>query len=196
MKKQIPFFLFILMGIKAVNAQTDKSIFDHLKQVESNEYVLSVPERWKQMNHLDREMRDQRFEFTDVGLPHTLNNAPLTAFFTLRYLPCEKEAIADSFIINEFSSYSDRVVSPNYDYATDTITISSGEKATLFHTRYYRRTKASNFTRYDMVVYSDSRKTAYMLTSTFQYKDPNYMLEADFKLKDYIHNVYSSLHLR
>jgi hypothetical protein len=194
MKKFIS--LACIFSLLSATAQTDTLIFRNMKKVETNEYVLSVPEAWKQQNHLDREMRDQRFEFTDIGLPHLLNNAPLTAYFTLRYLPCEVVSVADSFIISEFKSYPDRVAPPDYDFSTDTLFVMSGEKAQLYHTHYYRRTKASNFTRYDMVVYSEKRKTAYMLTSTFQYKDPNYMLEADLRLKSYILHIYKTLLLR
>lgn len=194
--KYITLFSLFCFYTVVSSAQTDEKIFKNLRIVETNEYIFSVPEQWKQLNHLDREMRDQRFDFTDVGLPHVLNNAPLTASFQLRYLPCNDIQIADSFIISEFKSYPDRVTPPDYDYSTDTISVLSGEKALLHHTHYYRRTKASNFTRYDMVVYSDNRKTAYMLTATFQYKDPNYMLENDLKLKQYILKVYTTLKLR
>lgn len=194
MKKYTSIFCSILF--LTLEAQTDTLIFRNIKKVETNEYVFNIPDAWKPQNHLDREMRDQRFEFTDIGLPHVINNAPLTAFFTLRYLPCDAQSVADSFIISEFKSYPDRVAPPDYDYSTDTLLIASGEMALFYHTHYYRRTKASNFTRYDMVVYSAKRKTAYMLTATFQYKDPNYMLEADLRLKAYMLRIYKTLLLR
>jgi hypothetical protein len=66
----------------------------------------------------------------------------------------------------------------------------------LYSTRFFRRTKISNFTRYDLVVYSKKRKAAYMFTLLFQYHDPTYAFEAQNKLRQYAIKFFGNILLR
>ncbi len=188
-------FLLLLVGFSAL-AQKDTSIYSAIKNAEANEYVFSVPEKWNEVLLLDAAAIDRKFDFTDVALPHQYNSAPLTATFTLRKMPAADRAEAENFIINEFTAYTDRLSPAGYTYETDSLKISSGEIAALINTHFYRRSKVSNFSRYDLVAYSEKRKTAYLLTITYQYKDPTYIIEADLKLKQYAVRILKTLVLR
>jgi hypothetical protein len=193
--KQI-LFLSCLLVARFLSAQTDTSIFKVIKGVEANEYVFQVPENWKKVPQIPNAPIDQKFEFTAVGLPLTINDAPLTAFLILRKLECDSIQAGENFIISEFTGYPDRVNQMGETYEKEPLVISSGETATLIHTRFYRRSKVSNYSRYDLVAYSAKRKAAYMLTITFQYKDPNYRVEADLRLRQYCIRVLKTLVLR
>jgi hypothetical protein len=190
------FFLSLSFLTLLLSAQTDTSIFKVIKAVEANEYLFRVPEQWKNIPQIENAPIDQKFEFTNVGLPLKVNDAPLTAFLILRKMNCDSIEQGVNFIINEFTGYADRVNQAGETYEKDTITISSGEKAILIHSRFYRRSKVSNFTRYDLVAYSPKRKAAYMLTITYQYKDATYRIEADLKLRQYAVRILKSLVLR
>jgi hypothetical protein len=188
--------LSLLFITSLLSAQTDTSIFNVIKAVEANEYLFRVPERWKKVSQIESSPIDQKFEFTDIGLPLKVNDAPLTAFLILRKLECDSLRQGEDFIINEFTGYPDRVNQAGETYEKDTLTIASGEKATLIHSHFYRRSKVSNFTRYDLVAYSPKRKAAYLLTITYQYKDATYRIEADLKLRQYALRILKSLVLR
>jgi hypothetical protein len=179
-----------------LHAQTDTSIFASQKRVEVAEYIFSVPERWKAIPQIDATSKDRKFEFTGVSLPETVNNAPLTANFMLRKFVCDSLPVAEDYIISEFTTFPDRVTPAGYNYERDTTHILSGEKARLYYTHYYRRSKAFNFSRMDMIVYSKKRKAAYMLTAIFQYKDPTYATENKLLLRAYVLRVFKSLLLR
>lgn len=193
--KQILSVVFILSCLVLI-AQTDTSIFRNISTVQTNEYTFSVPEKWHNVPQIEASSRDQKFEFTDVALPHIVNNAPLTATFVLRRLECEHAGVAKNFITTEFSSYPDRIMPAGQDYLTDSVKIASGETAELITIHYYRRSKVSNFTRYDLIAYSEKRKAAYMLTVTYQYKDPTYAIEFNLKFKEYAVRVFRTLSLR
>ena len=190
--------LTALLSIVVVTllAQKDTTVFSNIKKVETNEYVLSIPEKWNNVPQLDASSKDQKYEFTDVALPHLYNNTPLTATFILRKMECEKKSEGENFLITEFTSYPDRLCPAGYNYESDSLQILSGETASLFNTHYYRRSKVSNFSRFDLVAYSSKRKTAYLLTITYQYKDPTYIIEADLKLKQYALRIFRTLLLR
>lgn len=179
-----------------ISAQNDTSVFKNIKHIEANEYTFRVPEKWTAYLQQQNGPQLQKLEFTDVAIPHVLNNAPLTAICLFRKIGCDSIIAAQTFAVAEFSSYPDRVTPAGRDYEMDSLTIVSGEKAILYHTHYYRRSKASNFTRYDMVVYSEKRKAAYWFTTTYQYKDPTYQIEFDLKLKEYALRIYKTLVLR
>lgn len=194
MKRLIAILFTCLYLLSA--AQTDTTVFSSINTIETNEYTFQVPDKWRNVPQIDAASRDQKFEFTDVALPHIINNAPLTAIFILRKVEGEKRADGENFIVTEFTSYPDRIAPAGYTYETDSIKIGSGETATLLTTHYYRRSKASNFTRYDLVAYSDKRKANYLLTITYQYKDPTYAIEFNLKLKEYAKRIFKTLVLR
>ena len=193
--KIISLFFSLAFSLFA-SAQNDTSIFRSIKHIEANDYVFSVPEKWTAFLQQQNGPQLQKLEFTDVALPHVLNNSPLTAICLFRKIDCDSIRAAEEFIVTEFTSFPDRVTPPGYNYTTDTVTIATGERAILYSTHYYRRSKASNFTRYDLLAYSAKRKGAYVFTVTYQYKDPNYMVEADYKLKQYALRIFKTLVLR
>lgn len=183
-------YLSVSMG------QTDTTIFNSLHNVETNEYVLSIPQRWQYVPSVDASSKDRKYDFTGVSLPEEVNHTPFIANLQVRKYECTNIKQADDYVLSEFSLYPDRITPPGFSYLRDTLTISSGQPADLFLTHYFRRTKASNYTRYDMVVYSAKRKAAYILTATFQYRDPTYAIEDSLKLKQYMWRVFRSLLLR
>ncbi len=162
----------------------------------AHEYVFDVPESWTAYQQQQNGPQLQKLEFTNIALPHVVNDAPLTAFCLLRKINCDSIRAAQEFVVTEFSSYPDRVTPPGQDYKRDTLNIATGEQAILYSTHYLRRGKAYNFTRYDMVVYSVKRKAAYWFTATYQYKDPTYKTEEAYKLKQYALRVFKTLQLR
>ncbi len=189
-------FTIIFLSASNLSAQKDTSIYKVIKIVEANEYTFRVPEAWKKIPQVESMPIDEKFEFTSVGIPFKINDAPLTAYLILRKLPGDSIQTGETFIVSEFLGYPDRVTNAGENYQKEAITIASGETASLFHTRYYRRSKVSNFSRYDLVAYSEKRKASYMLTITYQYKDPTYMAEADYQFRQYAVRILKSLALR
>ena len=185
-----------LVTVFILKAQTDTSIYLMQKKVETTEYTFSVPDRWKKIDNIDQSSKDRKFEFTEVALPKLYNNNALTASFSLRRYACDSLKVVDDYIISEITSYPDRVTPPGKNYQRDTFDIASKEQGILISTHFYRRNKVSNFTRYDLLVYSAKRKAAYMLNVTYQYRDPGYGIENELKLKEYALRVFGTLILR
>lgn len=185
----------LFLSIRGI-AQTDTSVFMTIRTMEGYDYQFSVPEKWKYFPQTPSMPQLQRLEFTDVALPHVVNNAPLTALCLFRKVEGDSLGVGADFVINEFKSYPDRIAPAGYTYTTDSVKTATGEQAVLFTTHYYRRSKVSNFTRYDLVTYSGKRKAAYILGITYQYKDPTYQIEFDLKLKEYALRIFRTLRLR
>ena len=191
-----PFILLLTLFTSLLSAQNDTTIYSVIKSVEANEYLFRVPEQWQNVPQIENSPIAEKFEFTNVGLPFKFNDAPLTANLILRKFSCDSLQAGIKFITDEINSYPDRVAPAGESYETDSLLIASGEKATLIHSRFYRRSKVSNFTRFDLVAYSQKRKAAYLLTIIFQSKDPTYMAESDLKLRQYATRILKTLVLR
>ncbi|MBL0308250.1 MAG: hypothetical protein IPP77_00670 [Bacteroidetes bacterium] len=188
-------FLFLSLPV-LLSAQLDTMVFRSTKKIQTTEFTLDVPERWRNTPYLNAGSKDQRYEFSEVSLPLVYNNTPVTAVMTLRKFECANIRQAEDYILTEMTSYPDRVTSGNFNYSRDSLVIASGETATFYHTRYYRRAKASNFTNYYLVAYSEKRKAAYMINITFQYRDSTYEAEEAMKFKEYVLRVLNTFVLR
>ena len=194
MKELFP--VVLILAALNTSAQTDSSIFNSLKKVEVAEYVFAVPQAWGKTDLIDISSVNRKFNFTGVGLPENFKGSPLTACFELRKNICDSLRPAVDFVLNELTSYPDRITPPGQNYTKDTLAITSGEDGVLFSTHYYRRTKALNYSRYDCIVYSKKRRAAYLLNVTYQYRDSSYSIENDLKLREYALRVFKSLILR
>ncbi len=188
--------LVLLVNSLLLNAQLDTSVFTKQLRVETSDYVFLIPDAWKNIPEIDISSKNRKFDFNGAGLPVEFNHNPVVATCTLRKYECKTINTAEDYIISEFTSYPDRVTQPGHNYETDTLTILSGEKATIYSTRYFRRNKLNNYSRFDLISYSKKRKAAYIFTITFQYRDATYAFEADNKLKQYALRFFNDIALR
>jgi|GEM_PF-1074751 hypothetical protein len=194
--RSLSFSLIFLFISCCVNAQNDTSVFTKQKKVETSDYVFLVPGAWKNIPEIDISSKNRKFDFSGVGIPPEYRHEPVTATCNLRKYECKSIRTAEDYITSEITSYPDRVTPPGHNYDTESLTILSGEKATLYSSRYLRRNKKSNFSRFDLIVYSEKRKAAYMFTIAFQYRDPTYAFDTDNKLKQYAVQFFKNILLR
>ena len=143
--------LVFLCLSSSVRSQNDTTVFDKQTEIATSEYVFKVPAGWKNVQQIDLTSKDRKFEITGVGLPTECNHAPVTGTLTLRKYECAKLSTGEDYIISEITSYPDRVTEAGCNYQTDSLKIKSGEKATLISTRFLRRTKLSNYSRFDLI---------------------------------------------
>jgi hypothetical protein len=193
---RIATFILLFVIPFALQAQDDTSVFTKQKKVETSDYIFLVPEGWKNIPEIDISTKDRKFDFTGVGIPAEYRHEPVTAICHLRKYECKSIHAAEDYIISEITSYPDRVTPPGHNYDTDSLKILSGEEGTLYSCRYLRRNKLSNFSRFDLLVYSAKRKAAYMFTITFQYRDPTYAFDTDNKLRQYALQFFKNILLR
>ena len=190
-------FQFLLLIISfSIKAQNDTSVFTRQKRVETSDYVFMVPEGWKYIPGIDISSKDRKFDLSGVGVPPEYRHSPVNATCILRKYECKSIHAAEDYIVTEMTSYPDRVTQPGRNYDIDSLKIQSDEGATLYPSRFLRRNNMRNVSRFDLIVYSQKRKAAYMFTITFQYNDPTYAFESENKLKDYAMQFFKNILLR
>ena len=193
---RVVFTLQLLCISFLMKAQNDTSVFTKQKEVATSDYVFLVPAQWRNIPEIDISSKDKKYEFAGVGVPDEHNHFAVTATLNLRKYECNTINAAADYVISEITSYPDRVTQPGHNYETDSVKIKSGEEAILYSTRFFRHTKVSNYSRFDLIAYSKKRKAAYMFTITFQYRDPTYAFETDNKLRQYALRFFSNILLR
>ena len=190
------FLLFASLLTSAAYSQADATVWDSQVKVEDNKYILNLPDKWTKVTLADGSPIDFKFDFTGVGIPATVGTGPLYANFTISRLPGNKHSQAMDQVMTDFSVFYDRVTEPGYNFDTTTAPIKTGETGTVLHSRYYRRSKVSNYSKYYLVIYSPKADETYTLTLNFQYKDPSYDIERTAHFTEYAMKVFDHFEFR
>ena len=99
---------------------------------------------------------------------------------------------AKESVISGYFENPDRVFKKDKDYQEESFILSDKNEAILLNTRFYRKSKGLNQSRFDLATYSKKHKTAYMFTVSIQYVDDTYDFETENDLKDYAKKLYST----
>jgi hypothetical protein len=196
MGRKIIYMLGLCVLHLAAYSQADGTIWNSEQKAEDNKYILNLPDQWKKVPLAEGSGTDFKFDFTGVGIPATVGGSPLYGNFTISRMAGNRHGAAMDQIMTDFSGFYDRVTEPGYNYDTTTAPIKTGETGTVLHTRYYRRSKVSNYSKYYMVVYSPKSDETYVLTLNFQYKDPSYDIERTGHFTEYAMQVFGHFEFR
>ena len=176
--------------------QISGGLWNSIMKVEDNRYILNLPDAWKRVTIAEGSGIDYKFDLSGAGIPPTMNGSPMYGFFTLARMSGKKEQQAMDQVLMDFTSFYDRVTEPGYNYDTSTTVIRTGQTGTMLHTRYYRRSKVSNYSKYYLIVYSPKTDDTYILTVNFQYKDPSYDVERSAHLTEYVIQIFGHFEFR
>jgi hypothetical protein len=194
--KGFPILMFCLVSAM-VFGQSDVSVWNSVTKVQDNNFMATFPDGWKKVTQAEGSQADYKYELTGVGIPAIAReNSPLYGFFTISHLQGNKFGKAQEQIVTEFTNFNDRLTEINYNYDSASAIVKSGQTGKLLHTRYYRRTKVSNYSNYYLIVYSPKADQTYVLALHFQYKDTSYDIERTAKMKEYALAVFSRFEFR
>ena len=176
--------------------QASAAIWNSIIKVEDNRYIINIPDGWKKVTIAEGSGVDYKYDLTAVGIPPVVNGSAMYGSFTIARIPGKKESQAMDQVLMDFTAFYDRVTEPGYNYDTAIATIKSGQTGKVLHTRYYRRSKVSNYSKYYLIVYSTGTDDTFLLTLNFQYKDPSYDVERSTNLRDYVMEVFKHFEFR
>jgi hypothetical protein len=179
-----------------VHGQADQTIWNSEMKIEDNRYILNLPDQWKKVSVTEGLGLDYKFDFTGVGIPANVGGAPIYAYFTISRIAGNKHNQAMDQVLTDFSVFYDRVTEPGYNYDTTTATIKSGQTGTMLHSRYYRRSKVSNYSKYYLIIYSAKTSETFILVLNFQYKEPSYDIERSAHFTEYATQVFAHFEFR
>lgn len=195
MQKKPVLLLLLLLSFHAGFCQND--LWNTIIKQEDNQYIINMPEGWKRVDIAGTSGKDYKFDFSGVGIPATTaEGAPVAANFTIERMAGHNYSAALEKVAGEFTVFYDRVTEPGYSMDSTSATIKSGETGTVVHSRYYRRSKVSNYSHYYLIVDSKKNNEMYILALHFQYKDPMYSIERSGHFSDYAMQVFRHFEIR
>lgn len=186
--------VFGLMLSLTAFSQNENDIWTETDTISTDLYEFQVPTVWRNMSKMlgGGQGPEQYFEGSGQGLPVSFNGGPVQVTVFLVKLDDSNLKDAKKGIIDGYFSNSDRVFKNKKDFEEETITLADKSEAVLLNTRFYRKSKGLNQSRYDLVTYSQKHKTAYMFTVSIQYVDDSYSFETDNDLKGYAKKLFST----
>jgi hypothetical protein len=172
-------------------SQTDTTIWNDMKKVEGDNYSFYVPQKWRDMDMTMYKMLHY-YEASGLAFPLTYNgNNPVIVILTMVKMKQDNLEDIKKEISEGYSENPDRVFPDNFKFEIEEFTLGSSEKAYLINTRFYRKSKGLQQSRFDLAIYSGKAKLGYMFTISIQYSDETYHFENDFRLKDFSKKFYS-----
>jgi hypothetical protein len=190
-------------------SQSDKGLWDKIVKKAYEHYSLSIPSSWTDLNDdlmklipKDKKVpqnllpKGPYFVGDGRGLPGIYNDSPVM----LRVFLLDQEASnlddAKEKTIEGYKQNPDRVFAQGFSHEEEDFTINSGEKAYLLNTRFFRKEQGLHQSRFDLVMYSEKAKTAYLYTLSVQYSDEEYHFESKYKLKEMARTLFSHFELK
>jgi hypothetical protein len=122
---------------------------------------------------------EQMLEASGLALPATFNSAPvMVTIFIVKQNGKNLDEIKQN-CLNGYRENPDREFPIKFKDGQEKIKLMSGQDAYFLNTRFYRKSKGLNQSRYDLVLFSDKANEGYIYTLSIQYSDNEYKFEAD-----------------
>jgi len=188
MKKLLTIIL-ITFSVTA-SGQVNPTIWDSLKSVTTNNYELKTPSSWRQIPS-DGQGPEQLFEASGKALPKMANGSPVIVTTFLVMQNSKNLDDCKDKCLNGYRTNPDREFPKKFKDGQEKLKLSSGQDAYLLNTRFFRKSKQLNQSRFDLIIYSDKAKTGYIYTISIQYNDNDYKFETENNLTDFAKKLYS-----
>lgn len=157
-------------------------------------YTFSVPRSWRYIQPTGR-VPEHLFEASGRALPETHNGDPVIVTAFIGTFPATSLAEAKESTIRGYSENADRVFPSGAKHQERNFKLSGGQSATLLSTRFYRKSKNLQQSRFDLVAYMPLRKRALLYTLSVQYVDDTYQLEEKLKLAELAERMFGAVRL-
>ncbi len=176
--KKLFLLIFLLstfsISVNSSFGQAKKSrttIWDSLTTYSSDYYELQVPFEWR---HLPPGSElEHYFEASGLAYPIELNGSPI--ILVLFVMKVDKsyaslEQAKDNWLAG-YHDNPDRVFPEGFTDGAEKFNLPSGQDAYFLNTRFYRKSKELNQSRFDLLMYSEKANAYYCYGVTVQYAD-------------------------
>jgi hypothetical protein len=189
--KKILTLLIVLIFTTTAFGQVDKTIWDSLKIVATDNYEFQFPYKWRQIPMSGQKGPEQMLEASGLALPPMIDGSPImVTIFIVKQDGKDLDECKDK-CLSGYRENPDREFPEKFKDGQEKIKLTSGKNAYFLNTRFYRKSKGLNQSRFDLVIFSDKAKTGYIYTVSIQYSDKDYKFETTNQLSDFAKKLYS-----
>ncbi len=174
---------------------TASPVWDDLVVKEGDGFRLSAPSAWRDFDTTGSPLI-LFFEASGRILPVKRDGAPVIVTVFLESFPAKSLEAGKADVVTGYRQSPDRVFPRGFTHGEERITLKSGQVAYLVNTRFYRKSKGLNQSRFDLIAFSPKSRRIFMYTLSVQYADRSYGLEKSFQLKSIAHKLFGYFQLR
>jgi hypothetical protein len=192
--KQYLLVLFVCLSFASVAAAQDSLVTMEFRGIEGDGYRLRVPQDWRYIQGKG-DGPDFYLELSGIALPATYKDGPVIA--TVFLVPFEAKDVDDAVegTLRGYRGNPDRVFPLEKDEAYENH-LTSGERAPILKTKFFRKSKDLQQIRYDLITYSETLKKAYDLTVSIQFADPEYSIEKEWDIESGARKLFETFELK
>ena len=162
---------------------------------EGDGFHLSVPAAWRDLGRVSGTVT-LYFEASGRILPVTHDGGPVIVTVFLTDFPAASLEDATTDVIEGYAMNPDRVFPDGFSHEAEPLAVDGAGEAALVNTRFYRKSKGLNQSRFDLVAFSPASRRAFLYTLSVQYADPSYALEERFQMKSIARKLFGYFQLR
>jgi hypothetical protein len=158
-------------------------------------YLVAIPDDWRKFDTRPGAPFHTYYEASGTFLPAAFNDGPVIV--TAWIMDAEGSALADArkLTIQGYTQNPNRVFESGFTHEEEKLKLKSGEDAYLINTRFYRKDKGLNQSRFDLLAFSN-KKIGILYTISISYPDPTYQFEKKYQLKEKVKQLFASFEFR
>jgi hypothetical protein len=189
MKKNLT--ILLIAHTVATFGQVNPAIWDTLKTVKTDNYEFEIPNKWEQRLMTGPDVPEQMIEASGLAFPEMFNGSPvILTIFIVKQDSKNLDDCKERCLLG-YRANPDREFPEKFKDRQEKITLPGGQDAYFLSTRFFRKSKGLNQSRFDLVVFSNKAKAGYLYTVSIQYADDDYKFETENKLPDFSKKLYS-----
>lgn len=198
-RKFLPFFwvLVVFAGVTPAFAgdYTASPVWDDLVVKEGDGFRLSAPSAWRGMDMRSYGLAEY-FEASGRILPVMHDGGPVIVTVFLTDFRARSLEDATTNVIEGYAMNPDRVFPEGFTHEAESFAVDGASGAALVNTRFYRKSKGLNQSRFDLVAFSEDSGRAFIYTLSVQYAGPSFAPEKRFQLKSIASKLFGYFQLR
>ena len=190
--------LLLLAPLPATAATVDYAaspVWDELVVREGDGFRLSAPAAWRYMDTTGSRLA-LFFEASGRLLPVTHDGGPVIVTVFLDSFAAKSLEAGKADAIAGYRQNPDRVFPRGFTHEEAKFALGGGQAAYLINTRFFRKSKGLNQSRFDLVAYDPKSRRIFMYTLSVQYADKTYALENTFQLRSVALKLFGYFELR
>jgi len=160
------------------------------------QYQVVVPDEWRKMDYGPSSPFDVFYVADGTFLPVMFNDGPVMVRAWIMSAEGTNLEEATDLTIQGYTQNPDRIFKKGFSHEKENLILKSGEDACIINTRFYRKEKGLNQSRFDLVAFPKGGIKGVVYTISIQYLDSTYEFEEKYELKKQVKRLFYSFRFR
>lgn len=160
-------------------------------------YKVDIPDDWQKADFGTGSPFDVYYIADGTFfLPVMFNNGPVMVRAWIMCAEGKNLDEAVELIIQGYTQNPERIFQNGFSHEKEKLKLKSAKEAYIVSTRFFRKVKGLNQSRFDLVAFPKSGQKGVVYTISISYLDSTYEFEKKFDLKNHVRKLFSTFEFR